>query len=67
VARGAARALRGTLTTAIVPGLQALDRVTVDDPALGLEAAARRVVSVRTVCDALRGVWEQTVEVEGLL
>ena len=66
VARGAARALRGTLTTAIVPGLQALDRVTVDDPALGLEAAARRVVSVRTVCDALRGVWEQTVEVEGL-
>jgi len=66
VARGTARALRGTLTTAIVPGLQALDRVTVDDAVLGLAAAERRVVSVRTVCDALRGAWQQTVEVEGL-
>ncbi|GAB4405458.1 MAG: hypothetical protein Kow00123_17710 [Anaerolineales bacterium] len=66
VARGTVHALRGMLTTAIVPGLQALDRVTVDDPTLGLAAVERRVVSVRTVCDALRGVWQQTVEVEGL-
>ncbi len=66
VAQGTARALRGSLTTAIVPGLQVLDRVTVDDPALGLVAAERRVVAIRTVCDALRGVWQQTVDVEGL-
>lgn len=66
VARGTARALRGTIVAAIVPGLQALDRVAVDDAVLGLAGAERRVVAVRTVCDALRGVWQQTVEVEGL-
>lgn len=66
VAQGTVRARRGTLTAAIVPGLQALDRVTVDDPTLGLAAAERRVIAARTVCDALRGVWQQTVELEGL-
>lgn len=65
VARGTARALRGALTAAIVPGLQALDRVTVDDPTLGLANAERRVTAIRTVCDALRGVWQQMVDVEG--
>lgn len=66
VAQGTVRAQRGTLTTAIVPGLQPLDRVTVDDPILGLAAAERRVISVRTVCDAVRGAWQQTVEVEDI-
>lgn len=65
VERGAARAERGTMTTAIIPGLQPLDQVLVDDPAMGLDDAERRVVSVRTVCDALRGTWEMSVEVEG--
>jgi len=66
VQQGAARALRDRLASAIVPGLQALDQVVVDDPALGMDGAERRVVSVRTVCDALRGTWEQTVELEGV-
>jgi hypothetical protein len=65
VERGAARAERGTMTAAIVPGLQPLDQVLVDDPAMGLDDAERRVVSIRTVCDALRGTWEMSVEVEG--
>lgn len=66
VGQGTARALRDRLTSAIVPGLQALDQVVVDDAALGMDGAERRVVSVRTVCDALRGTWEQTVELEGV-
>lgn len=66
VKQGAARGLRDTLTTAIVPGLQPLDQVTADDPALGVAAAERRVTSIRTTCDALRGAWQQTVEMEGV-
>jgi hypothetical protein len=65
VERGAARAERGTMTTAIIPGLQPLDQALVDDAAMGLDDVERRVTSIRTVCDALRGTWEQSVEVEG--
>jgi hypothetical protein len=65
VEQGVAAGLRDTLTGAIVPGLEPLDQVTVNDASMGIVEALRRVTSIRTVCDPIRGVWEQKVELEG--